>query len=647
VKHNQAIAVSIEERQLHDSFFKTVVDSQEPWWDNPAKNPALGKSFHELGPQGPRRGALTKPEEHRRRRDKWVAQEEDNATEIKLRDTFRKQRELEDSVHAAAVHEQRKAVVDDYGAMKRAKIDEIQYGKVMFLHDEAERKEQLLKQKHDRSVAHRLEIENRRQAKLREQSKRRDEQALAVQRSLEQHGMEEELQREELLRHQALVDKRSQVFQKVRKSEVKAFQNSRRQKEGEVQARLSKVMEEQAKWKTEKIRILADQAERVEIHREYKKLQVDLQKERSRLRHADRQWKKKHIIQQVEKSLHEVDEGYNTKAVRLQQIECSMSKLQCDVRESARQRLIAKDEAAEELRLRHVTGDWNKTREQLLFPSRSMSVPIPQCAERSSGMRFAATTSQLPSVSMSHSHQVTDMGFMPLSQTQHMGSTSFLPPRSAGGSVNSQRSQTPDEFAATMLSMASVDDAFARTPPRMSPSRSATPLRDGTPSLASLPEETQLMSAINGSAPVRKKKHSKQKTADKKTSEQKHKEGAQITLTVAGQTDLCQTFSFDETDSTAELHLLDEEPATEGNVVVENSMESVHTEPAAETSVANEGVTEKATVADGIEASARQVDESQPNNAMADKNEEVPEPVAHEATASTEENTKQGDISEG
>jgi len=76
-------------------------------------------------------------------------------------------------------------------------------------------------------------------------------------------------------------------------------------------------------------------------------------------------------------------------------------------------------------------------------------------------------------------------------------------------------------------------------------------------------------------------------------------------------------------------------------------MESVHTEPAAETSVANEGVTEKATVADGIEASARQVDESQPNNAMADKNEEVPEPVAHEATASTEENTKQGDISEG
>ena len=61
-------------------------------------------------------------------------------------------------------------------------------------------------------------------------------------------------------------------------------------------------------------------------------------------------------------------------------MERTLRDLNQKIHRTHKKNLIEKDQANEELRLRHVTGDWTKTREELFYPSRCKSVPLPRVA---------------------------------------------------------------------------------------------------------------------------------------------------------------------------------------------------------------------------------------------------------------------------
>jgi len=460
-QHNKMISTAVGQRHFRESFVREIVTEQHAAWNpqphSSTKNPAEGKGYAEAGPPAPRQGELTKPEEHRKRRDGWIEDEKQYTQELKLRDDFRSHTEVVDQEERRKRNEDRKALADKHAARKRKKIKEINAIKERRLAESAKQTVDTFKQKHELSTVHRSEVHREQREEQMQRSLRREVQAEAALKSREEQAVAEALQRQELLRQQALEEKRARQLRKERKRELKAFRAKQRAKERSIQERLREVHEDHASWQMEKMNVLAEQSDRVEVMREYKKYQIELVKERTQLRHEDKKWRRTHLQLAIEDAREDVRKTNEHKDMRSKMLEESMVELQSSIGDEQRRRLIKRDDADEELRLRRITGDWTRSKEQLFYPSRCMSVPLPRCAGNS---EMFSNTAVLPTPSaLTH--------FPP-------GASGFKPPRSAGGSSNTAREQTPDQFAAALISQAGDDRAISRTP--MSMSRSGTPI---------------------------------------------------------------------------------------------------------------------------------------------------------------------------
>lgn len=204
---------------------------------------------------------------------------------------------------------------------------------------------------------------------------------------------------------------------------------------------------------------------------DYKKFQVELLKERKNLEREERKWRYGQVRLSQEEHVQQVCRHFESKQARSEMMEANLKQLQKAVSRQHKQRLLARDEASEELHMRYVTGDWNKTREQLFFPSRFMvTAPLPRCA--------------------------SDLGE---SVTHHLDANlssqlgSFLPPRSAGLTPNSSlRVKTPDEFARALLE--DERSILSRTP-KLS--------RGGTPALAPVLEQPRGAQEKNVDRPLK------------------------------------------------------------------------------------------------------------------------------------------------
>jgi len=249
-------------------------------------------------------------------------------------------------------------------------------------------------------------------------------------------------------------EKRARALERARKREIKAFKQFQAEKQKAAQDRINRIREEQAAEMEEKARSLADRNEKGALLQEFKNQQREILKEREQIRQETRAWRMQNVQNATEQANEILNREFELKGARLEKMERTLLELDKKLHVEHQKQLIEKDQAADELLLRHVTGDWNKSREDLLYPSRCKSVPLPKCA-----------------------------GALDRDQRVDSGAVSalggFLPPRSTNSQGSERREQTPDEFAASLMrEQVSTDNrAGFRMPKQSHPgSRVTTPL---------------------------------------------------------------------------------------------------------------------------------------------------------------------------